>query len=54
MSEHIGHFIDDLYSQNYIDKHTYLLLKPRNTLGSQNVLQIHNNFPKHLTYSKQL
>ena len=28
MSEHIGHFIDDLYSQNYIDKHTYLLLTP--------------------------
>ena len=23
MSENIGHFIDDLYAQNYIDKHTH-------------------------------
>ena len=35
MSESIGHFIDDLYSQNYIDRQTHLFLKPPNTPRTQ-------------------
>ena len=34
-SESISRFIDDLYSQNYIDRHTHLFLKPPNTPRTQ-------------------
>ena len=48
MSESIGRFIDDLYSQNYIDRHTYLFLKPPNTPRTQRLYflkKIHKNPP---------
>ena len=35
MSENTGRFIYDLYSQNYIDKHTYSFLKTQNTPRAQ-------------------
>ena len=48
MSESIGRFIDDLYSQNYIDRHTHLFLKPPNmprTQGLYFLKKIHKNPP---------
>ena len=35
MSESIGHFIEDLHSQNYIDKHTHFFLNIENTSFSK-------------------
>ena len=46
MSESIGRFIDDLHSQNYIDKHTHSFLKPPGTPRTQRMYflkKVHKN-----------
>ena len=46
MSENIGHFLDDLYAPNYIDKHTHSFLKPPDTPRTQRLYflkKIHKN-----------
>ena len=46
MSESIGRFIDDLHSQNYIDKHTHSFLKPPGTPRTQKMYllkKVHKN-----------